>query len=1104
MGITAIAISFRIFHFVEASYVTTFRYFVLGIVVLAGPKYASAQVKAFEGAEGFGAYASGARGNLASATLFHVTNLNDSGAGSFRDAVSQSNRFVVFDVSGIININSPIVVKSNTTIAGQTSPGGISVFGDKVSYSGASNTISRYMAYRLGRAAGREDASGASNGANMMFDHMSITWGVDETLSFNSDGKGTALDNVTVQNSIIGQGLDVVGHSAGGLMTFPANGSFSLIKNLFTDSVTRNPKVRGENEFINNVVYGWETAAYIMGDTINQESYANAIGNYFIEGPVDGGDPFRSGSASFHIYGEDNYVDTNRNGVLDGIEVSSPGGPGYPGADVVASPFAFPTSASMSAQEAVDYVIQHAGQSIIRDAVDARLIEEVASYGKLGGVIVRETDLFPGYGQNPQDPRYVNVRARLTDDDRDGMADHWELAHGLDPSDPNDWKTLTAAGYTQLEQYVNELGDNGRDLTSTGGAWTQPGTWSSGTPTLADDAFVSGNLTLDDGHGFARRLMVNGDLDVNRSTLDVFDTAAIAGNLDLNDSTATFGRLIVGAPGKNATLHLNAGSTLQTSSITPGGGNARIDWDGGTIRALGTPMIGVDANLGAGGGTIDVGNFSGVFAGQITGSGGLIKRGGGNLTLTADNTFAGGINLTGGLTLAHSHAAGTGSIFINSTGGQLLLADGVNIRNDLVTDYIFEIIDVADANATATYAGNISLASRSRQIRLQATGANATLNLTGHVNADSSFYIQKTGIVELQENAILTAGTAIVGRDGGVTRLSIRDDAAASVAGLSMGGGRGLTAGRITVQDRASLTVDGNLDLLSTNSATSNTELWLLGGTTTVDSITKTSVGSSQTSEIRFDGGVLRSGGDSANPNFLPRLDGLVGHVRQGGAIFDSAGQDITVNLQLNHDPTLATSDGGITKLGEGSLTLNAANAYQGQTTVAAGQLIVNGSTGVGLTNINAPATLSGSGTIAGDLRVAGQINPGHSSGPGSLQVNGNATFQAGSTLVIEIDGPSDHDLINVSKNLSLLEACELVLIVREDDQPGESDSFVFAQASQILGRFSSVSVIGTDWHAEIQYRDTAIEVAFSPTIPEPATSLLLLFGLPAMIGRHR
>src|SRR5688572_19982788 len=332
-----------------------------------GPAAAFAQVKAFPEAEGFGQFATGARTNLAAASVYHVTNLNDSGTGSFRDAVSQSNRFVVFDVGGIINIGSVVPVSSNITIAGQTAPGGISIYGDRVSFTGANNLVSRYLGVRKGNAGIRNDSVSLARGTNMMFDHMSVTWGVDETFSMNPDS-GYVIDNVTIQNTIIAQGQDRLGHSAGGLMTLGEGSRFSVIKSLFADNVTRNPKVRGENEFINNVVYGYETAGYIMGDTTSMDSHANVEGNSFIEGPVNGIPPFASGTGTFHIYARDNWVDGDRDGVLDGTLNGS-----YPGANVVASRHAFPTAAALTAQQAVAHVMKNAGLSITRDAVDARL-----------------------------------------------------------------------------------------------------------------------------------------------------------------------------------------------------------------------------------------------------------------------------------------------------------------------------------------------------------------------------------------------------------------------------------------------------------------------------------------------------------------------------------------------------------------------------------------------------------------------------------------------------------------------------------------------------------------------------------------------------------
>jgi autotransporter-associated beta strand protein len=620
--------------------------FLLLLVCCAQVTVARAQTLAFPEAEGFGRYTTGARTSLAAASVYHVTNLNDSGPGSFRDAVSHSNRFVVFDVGGILNLNSVVPVASNITIAGQTAPGGITLYNNRISFTNSHNLISRHFAVRKGTASGREDTASIARGQNMIFDHMSITWGVDANFDINPDS-GYVIDNITIQNSIVGQGLDNVGHSTGGLMQPGSGGSVSVIKSLYTDNVTRNPKVRDENEFINNVVYGWESNGYIMGDT-SGSSWANVEGNYFIEGPIDGGGPFNSGTPTFNIYANDNWVDTNRNGSLDGTLVTN-----YPGSTVVPTRHAFPTTASLTAQQAVDYVMANAGPSIIRDAVDSRMMAEVASYGLSGGVIQRESDLFPGYGTNTT---YLNPRARFTDADNDGMADNWELSRGLNPANAADWKGLNA-GYTRLEEYVNELGATGTTCTSAGGAWTTPATWGGTVPTLADAASATGNLSIASGHGFARRLNVSGSLAVTGGTLDVFDTTTLDGTNTISGGTFTSGRVLLGSFGQTGSLEVIIGGTLQSGTVAAGGGAGSLALNGGTFRAGGAPDIKVPVSLGSAGGTIDTNGYSGTVTSTISGPGGLTKHGAGDLKLLNANSYAGPTTVTGGSLSATTSAA---------------------------------------------------------------------------------------------------------------------------------------------------------------------------------------------------------------------------------------------------------------------------------------------------------------------------------------------------------------------------------------------------------------------------------------------------------------
>ena len=184
-----------------------------GLLFAGGGLAANAQQLAFPGAQGWGRFATGGRGG----TVYHVTNLNDSGTGSLRDAISQPNRIIVFDVSGVINIESRLVFKNNLYVAGQTAPGeGIVVYGNGVSFSGANNIIVRHVRFRMGKGGDSgKDCAGIANGANMIFDHCSISWGLDETFTINADGKGTPPQNITNSNCIIGQGL--LPHTAGGL-----------------------------------------------------------------------------------------------------------------------------------------------------------------------------------------------------------------------------------------------------------------------------------------------------------------------------------------------------------------------------------------------------------------------------------------------------------------------------------------------------------------------------------------------------------------------------------------------------------------------------------------------------------------------------------------------------------------------------------------------------------------------------------------------------------------------------------------------------------------------------------------------------------------------
>ncbi|HOB33848.1 MAG TPA: pectate lyase, partial [Verrucomicrobiota bacterium] len=302
------------------------------LVLMAGVVAMNAQVPAFPGAQGFGRFATGGRGG----SVYYVTTTNDSGPGSFRDAVSQPNRTVVFAVSGVIDYKPPRYnVKNNITIAGQTAPGdGVVLYGDGIGYTDADNTITRFIRFRMGKNGTGEDTVTVARGSNMIFDHISATWSLDEVFSVSGSPDPSGI---TIQSSIIGQGLEE--HSAGGLIQ--TAGGVSIVGSLYIDNGTRNPKVKGVNEFVNNVVYNWKTDAYILGDSAG-DSYANVIGNYFINGPNSGSSgAFSRGNLNFHLFAADNWQDKNRNGVLDGVLLMQSD---YDVNDWQASPYPYPVA----------------------------------------------------------------------------------------------------------------------------------------------------------------------------------------------------------------------------------------------------------------------------------------------------------------------------------------------------------------------------------------------------------------------------------------------------------------------------------------------------------------------------------------------------------------------------------------------------------------------------------------------------------------------------------------------------------------------------------------------------------------------------------------
>jgi hypothetical protein len=400
------------------------------------------ELVAFPGAQGFGRFAVGGRGK----DVVHVTNLNDSGAGSLRDAISQANRTIVFDVGGVIKITSRLVFKNNLTIAGQTAPGGgITVYGDGTSFSNAHHTIVRYMRFRMGKVgeSGKDTVTVAA-GHDIIFDHCSLSWGRDGTFDLNQEEDG-AIYNITLQDSIVSQGLQT--HSTGGLVVTE---STSILRSLFIDNNSRNPKARGTTQFVNNVIYNWVDSGYILGDTAGRSDGA-LVGNYFISGPETDGKTLDSPTPEYHVYADGNYYDSDKDGTMNG-RLLAKGDFGTATWETTPS-VSFPPVPALSAKEAYDLVIKQAGASRWRDPVDDYVVAELKSLGKQGKTISDETTL-----------GIANVVGAVAggsapkDTDQDGMPDDWESSNGLDPANPADRNDdADKDGYTNLEEYLSSL-----------------------------------------------------------------------------------------------------------------------------------------------------------------------------------------------------------------------------------------------------------------------------------------------------------------------------------------------------------------------------------------------------------------------------------------------------------------------------------------------------------------------------------------------------------------------------------------------------------------------------------------------------------------------
>jgi hypothetical protein len=434
---------------------------ILTLAVLAALAGAAVAQPAFPGAEGFGAETRGGRGGR----IFHVTTLADDGVGSLRAAVeAEGPRIVIFRVTGTIRLASDLKIEHPfITIAGQSAPGEGITLRDHPLVVQTDEVIIRYIRSRLGDESQTEsDAVSLARGRNIILDHVSASWSVDETLSVSqrSTGGVPALDAVTVQWSIIAESLNnsVHGkgaHGYGSLVRGSFGARYSFHHNLWAHHRARMPRPGNYEtadadptgplmDFRNNVFYNW--AGSYPGYNADEGSVSsyNFIGNSYIAGAnsQEGAVAFREQSSGARAY----FAGNAMNGALPAdpwslvrLEAENPN---YRAAQ------AFETApvSTESADSAYARVLASAGNSRRRDAVDIRIVRSV--FDRNGALIDTQTQV-GGWPELPSDEPYQ-------DEDHDGMCDVWERSNGLNPRDPSDGITdRDGDGYTNVEEWLN-------------------------------------------------------------------------------------------------------------------------------------------------------------------------------------------------------------------------------------------------------------------------------------------------------------------------------------------------------------------------------------------------------------------------------------------------------------------------------------------------------------------------------------------------------------------------------------------------------------------------------------------------------------------------
>ena len=457
---------------------------LITLIVFMTVSIANAQQLAFPGAEGYGKYTQGGRGGA----VYEVTNLNDSGTGSLRAAVEANGpRTVVFKVSGTITLESTLRISNPyITIAGQTAPGdGICIRKYPLSID-ASEVIVRYIRVRLGDESGVDaDAISSRYNKNIIIDHVSASWSVDETMSIYH------CENVTVQWCLISESMYQSNHVKGahGFGGIWGSNYSTHHHNLLAHHVSRNPRFAsgaGYTDYRNNVVYNWGYNSTYGGEKQQKGNekfnftVINMVANYYKPGPstIPGEITHRIANPTSRNKAEDfgkwyiaeNVVHGNKAVTENNWEggVQPKHGNSYIAEFKLDQPFESMPINQQTAEEACASVLDNVGATLPkRDIIDTRIVDEtrggyatyegatyeqdkkVSDPSQKCGIIDSQADV----GGWPE----LKSTPAPTDTDHDGMPDAWEMTKGLDPKNAEDRNTIAADGYTMLEKYLNSI-----------------------------------------------------------------------------------------------------------------------------------------------------------------------------------------------------------------------------------------------------------------------------------------------------------------------------------------------------------------------------------------------------------------------------------------------------------------------------------------------------------------------------------------------------------------------------------------------------------------------------------------------------------------------